>query len=94
MCCDPTRKHRLIVTIVTKTDAEGAHWSRALTLHESDDSRRVDTTGQKCSQGNVGYHLSSDRLAHDAFEFVDSLPVIDVQGLANAADGGISRRPV
>ena len=93
---DFARELRLIELILAEADREGAHRLARAFLHQRDDQRRVDATGQESAQRHVREHLLLDDAAEQRLEAIDPALGVARIGFARSAATGdrIRERPV
>src|SRR5687767_208644 len=90
---------RLIGITVIKGNAEGSHRPGAVSRHESDQQRRVDSPREKCADGNIAYHLPFNSTVQQCFqlEFIGSNSVVVCLGgtpVANDLRALLAERPL
>ena len=64
---------RLVKSLFRKADREGLHRPRRLLLHQRDDGRRIDSSGEERAEGNVGDHLLPNRAGQQLLELIGAL---------------------
>lgn len=79
---------------VAKADGKGAHRLRRLRLHQRDDSRGVDATGQKSAKWNIGNHLPADGIAKQALQLVGEFRLRLISEISLTCHRNVMKSPV
>ncbi len=73
MVRNPAGIGRLVVGRVLEGDREAADLVPSVRLHQGDDDRGVDSSGQKRPERHIGMHPYTNRLGQDLIELVHGL---------------------
>ena len=68
---------RLVVLLLVEADGERAHASVRLRLHERDDGRGIDPSGEERAERNVGDHAPARCIAQQEVELIQRLRLAD-----------------
>src|SRR5262245_57635943 len=91
---DRLRVSRLIVSGLVKTYGEGADRAARLGLHQRDYCRRIDSTREKRSEGNVRLQSKLHGVAQQSVELLHCFLWRNLERFGQGFAGDLSSRPV